>query len=1402
MNEIVGLSLRIEQQGADSADRALRGLERSSGRAESGLGGVERQSRRTSRSIDSMSGEMRAAQQATAALATASVALGASAYALISNVDSWTQYQNSLRRTTSTSAELAAVTAQVSAVAQQATQPLQVTGELYDKLRRSTQDLGVSQERVLNVTSLLSKGFAASGGAASTTAAAVLQLGQALDSGSLMGDEFRAVSENAPIVLEALQKQLGRTRAELRVLASQGGITSQILIDSIEGFADEIDTRFAQSVTTFATKMNVVNNNMMTFVGSNDSATGAVGAFGDTLVSVSDNLDTISGVVGMLAVAIGGRLTGALASSAAAFTRNRLSAAEDARQALASAQANHTAELQAQRRAAAEQIAARHILQRATVDARATAAAAAATSVQTRRTVSATATAFALDNLAQAEARAAAAATAMTAANGRAAASATALTAATSAASRSTAFLGAAMGVLGGPVGVIATVGLGLYAYREELFGVESATESLARINGDLTTSKGLVKDVTQQLAHATDAETAAIGRNIAARIQASALAINEKQSQLAQLEKTGATAEEKDAVTAEIVRIKSVRRELMGATQFKPVIQALIASTSSEIERLAAEAETAGEKWRKSIESQQQSSGMTGGRAALTHGLNAQYYFNRQNELNAEAERAEKELEYLQNRLKNAPDGPPVDRPLGNDRGRNFGGNTGGIDKSINKTASEIEQLSSQISRLASDAEQVQAFNASLGHTGAAAIDTTAELREYLTTLDLTSEAGRKAASHALDVSSQIGAVETAAEQAAKAQQDLNEQISGLGLASDAQRIQAFNDSLGRTGEAAIDTTAELREYLTTLDLTSDAGRKAATVALGLASQIGSIESAAQEATKAQRDLNEQIASGYVTELNAATDGFWANMASDADGAFESIEQGFESMLTRMLSQATTTPVTLAINAAIGDGMTENGTFNPLQMLGGNGFGNSLASTGIGVLSNAGQYSNGAYGLAGLGGGAFASISSTSNPMFGTLGSTLGMAMGGPFGATLGATLGAVAGSTLGALFGKGKVTGQTLDIGYAQGDASGTESTRTTKSALFGLIRSSNTSTSAIDAATDDAIDAMFDQYETAIEAAGDYLGVSVDSALAEFTASGSINLKGLDAEAAQAKLQAWIDKTGNEMIAAVLPNVGDLEGLQDIGNIAAARLAINSDLENIAAAQQSVADFASEYGANVTSLQGLRDYVDAQDLASDAGREAAAAALGLAGALSQLESEAQQWSDAASAIDAARAGVFAGSGAANAGAEFSELMRGVFAGDITKAGDLSSAAGDYAQQLRSQASSASEYAARMNALDAQLASAAAVANVFADDPGKALARQTDLAEQSLTELTSINARLAGSAKPSTSNDEQMAILAKRIDDMSGQLSGLLGKMVAAQAEHNTYAKKWDRDGLRLQA
>ena len=102
---------------------------------------------------------------------------------------------------------------------------------------------GASLEDVANVYEGFNTLLALNKVSSQNAASATLQLNQALGAGRLAGEEFNAISEATPQLLDAVAKVLVRNRGELKQLASDGQISSQVLIEALkrirtEGAAD------------------------------------------------------------------------------------------------------------------------------------------------------------------------------------------------------------------------------------------------------------------------------------------------------------------------------------------------------------------------------------------------------------------------------------------------------------------------------------------------------------------------------------------------------------------------------------------------------------------------------------------------------------------------------------------------------------------------------------------------------------------------------------------------------------------------------------------------------------------------------------------------------------------------------------------------------------------------------------------------------------------------------------------------------------------------------------------------------------------------------------------------------------------------------------------------------------
>lgn len=106
----------------------------------------------------------------------------------------------------------------------------------------------------------IQKLFVIGGASKENQKSAMLQLTQGMASGQLQGDEFRSIAENAPIIENMIAKTMGVSRGELKKLASQGKVTSEVIKQSILENMDEINGQFESMPKTFGDHMEALKN--------------------------------------------------------------------------------------------------------------------------------------------------------------------------------------------------------------------------------------------------------------------------------------------------------------------------------------------------------------------------------------------------------------------------------------------------------------------------------------------------------------------------------------------------------------------------------------------------------------------------------------------------------------------------------------------------------------------------------------------------------------------------------------------------------------------------------------------------------------------------------------------------------------------------------------------------------------------------------------------------------------------------------------------------------------------------------------------------------------------------------------------------------------------------------------
>jgi tape measure domain-containing protein len=193
---------------------------------------------------------------------------------VFSLTDSFTGLQSQLRLVTRDTENLNEVYEKLSQIANNTRQGLEPTVTTYSRIAKATKNLEVSQRDVLEVTENITKAVAIFQGPAASAEAALYQLGQALASNRLGGDEFRSVAEQAPRLAQAIADGIGVSLGKLKEMGAAGELTTKVVFKALQSQSKILSQEFAKVAVTVGQSITVLKNNLLNFVGSIDQTSG------------------------------------------------------------------------------------------------------------------------------------------------------------------------------------------------------------------------------------------------------------------------------------------------------------------------------------------------------------------------------------------------------------------------------------------------------------------------------------------------------------------------------------------------------------------------------------------------------------------------------------------------------------------------------------------------------------------------------------------------------------------------------------------------------------------------------------------------------------------------------------------------------------------------------------------------------------------------------------------------------------------------------------------------------------------------------------------------------------------------------------------------------------------------
>lgn len=235
------------------------------------------------------------------------------AKSMLDTADAMQSINAQVRQVVSSESEYLAVQRQLLDVANNTRASLESTANLYVSTSRALKDYGYTQQEILTFTEATNNAMAIGGVQAQQQAAALMQLSQALGSGVLQGDEFKSIAEAAPILLDTIAEYMGKSRAEIKKLGSEGKLTADVIFKAISGASEKFGEQAAKMPMTMGQALTVFSNNWQSMVSKLLNDSGAMSGIAAIIKLIADNLNLVVPIVAGFAVAVAAAVAPTLA---------------------------------------------------------------------------------------------------------------------------------------------------------------------------------------------------------------------------------------------------------------------------------------------------------------------------------------------------------------------------------------------------------------------------------------------------------------------------------------------------------------------------------------------------------------------------------------------------------------------------------------------------------------------------------------------------------------------------------------------------------------------------------------------------------------------------------------------------------------------------------------------------------------------------------------------------------------------------------------------------------------------------------------------------------------------------------------------------------------------------------
>lgn len=292
---------------------------------------LQRAERQTTQSTQNISRQLQVAGQASANFSLQLQDLttvlkgfiGIASPAIFSQLaDGYTELNNKLKLVTNSQQQLHTALNDTFRIAQETASSWESVNDIYSKFAQNAEKLGLSQQKVADLTQTVAKAVGMSGASTAAANASLLQFGQALNTGVLRGVELNSVMSQTPALAKAIAEGMGVAMGDLKRLGEEGKITTEVMINALQKVAPSVEAEYAKTATTVSDSLNRIKNQAIKSIGEFDQQFKISENIVNSISTLANHMETLTITALSLSSVMVGRYVAAMALTAQSTVRN------------------------------------------------------------------------------------------------------------------------------------------------------------------------------------------------------------------------------------------------------------------------------------------------------------------------------------------------------------------------------------------------------------------------------------------------------------------------------------------------------------------------------------------------------------------------------------------------------------------------------------------------------------------------------------------------------------------------------------------------------------------------------------------------------------------------------------------------------------------------------------------------------------------------------------------------------------------------------------------------------------------------------------------------------------------------------------------------------------------------